>query len=187
LDFELGHLLVFLPAFGAWLAHGPVLRFRLFERLAQPLDGGLTFRGARVFGDNKTWRGALVMFAGALILTVALWQAAWYVSVLPEALRVRGPWAHGAVLGLAVVVGELPNSFVKRQLGVAPGARRASLGGALLSIYDQADFVLIGWLLLAPLWLMPLLELVACFVAVAIVHVGVSLIGRAIGARRTVL
>src|SRR6185503_17623995 len=103
LDFEPGHLVVFLPAFGAWLAHAPVLSFKLFEGLAAPLDGGLTFRGARVFGDNKTWRGALTMFAGTLVSTLLLWRLAWYKELLPSELLVRGAWAHGSLLGLAVV------------------------------------------------------------------------------------
>src|SRR6476660_10368096 len=36
-----------------------------------PLDGGLTFRGRRLFGDNKTLRGLIVMVpAGALALPI---------------------------------------------------------------------------------------------------------------------
>jgi len=187
LDFEPGHLVVFLPAFGAWLAHAPVLSFKLFEGLAAPLDGGLTFRGARVFGDNKTWRGALTMFAGTLVSTLLLWRLAWYKELLPSELLVRGAWAHGSLLGLAVVVGELPNSFIKRQLGISPGGHQDSRLGTLLSIFDQADFVLAAWLVFLPLWVMPVLELLASFAVVGLVHLGVSLVGRLIGARRTVL
>ena len=78
---------VFLPVLGAPLAHAPVLRFNLLPKLAQPIDGGRTVRGRRVFGANKTWRGAAVMFAGALGATVALERFRWYRERLPEALR----------------------------------------------------------------------------------------------------
>ena len=38
-----------------------VLKFRWLESLRVPLDGGATWRGRRIFGDNKTVRGAVVM------------------------------------------------------------------------------------------------------------------------------
>ena len=41
------------------------------QTFAVPLDGGLTFRGRRLFGDNKTLRGLIVMVpAGALALPI---------------------------------------------------------------------------------------------------------------------
>ena len=33
-------------------------------RFALPLDGGRTFRGRRLFGSNKTWKGFVVMVPG---------------------------------------------------------------------------------------------------------------------------
>jgi hypothetical protein len=51
---------VFLPLLGAFIAHAPVLRFNLLSALSRPIDGGGTIRGRRIFGDNKTWRGAMV-------------------------------------------------------------------------------------------------------------------------------
>jgi hypothetical protein len=47
-------LWVFLPVLGAYLAHAPVLRFDLLPSLKCPLDGGATFRGRRLLGDNKS-------------------------------------------------------------------------------------------------------------------------------------
>jgi hypothetical protein len=56
---------LFLPVLGAPLAHAPVLRYDLLPALKRPIDGGRTLGGRRILGDNKTWRGAAVMFAGA--------------------------------------------------------------------------------------------------------------------------
>jgi hypothetical protein len=50
-----------LPVLGAPVAHAPVLKWDLLAGLARPLDGGACLRGRRIFGDNKTWRGAAVM------------------------------------------------------------------------------------------------------------------------------
>ena len=43
--------------------HGAVIRFDWLRTLKTPMDFGLRFRGRRLFGDNKTWRGAVVMIA----------------------------------------------------------------------------------------------------------------------------
>jgi hypothetical protein len=171
-------LLVFVPVLGAPLLHAPVLRYDLLGALKRPIDGG-----SSLFGDNKTWRGAIVMSTGVVALTLALsgWPAYW--DELPEELRSAGPLAVGALIGAGTVLGELPNSFLKRRLGIAPGARRRSPLGLVLTIFDQADFVPAIVLLLAPIWVMPLGVALAGFAIVVVVHLAINLVGYAIGAR----
>ncbi len=150
-------LLVFLPVLGAPLLHAPVLRYDLLRWLRQPLDGGATWRGRRIFGANKTVRGALVMLLGVLLATVvleALWPAWW--DALPRDLRDAGPVVVGALVGLGIVLGELPNSFLKRRLDIAPGSQRRSAGGLALTILDQGDLVVGVWIALLPVYGMPL-------------------------------
>ena len=165
-------LLVFLPVFGAVVLHAPVLRFDLLKALKRPIDGG---RGW--FGANKTWRGALVMFTGVFLATGVFWP------LMPDGLRDE-PWLLvGALIGAGTVLGELPNSFLKRRLGIGPGERRLTPAGVALIVYDQGDFVPAIALALLPVWAMPLETLALGFVAVAAVHFVVNLIGYAIGAR----
>jgi CDP-diglyceride synthetase len=178
---------VFLPVLGGALAHAPVLSLDLLKPLKRPLDGGATVRGRRVFGDNKTWRGAIVIVAGVVVATALLSLWDWWWQELPDGLRDAGPLLYGALLGLGVVVGELPNSFLKRQLDIAPGTQKRSLGGVLLSVYDQADFVLAVWLLLLPLWVMAPWQAAFVFAVVAVVHLVINLIGYAIGARKSLI
>jgi hypothetical protein len=86
------------------------------------------------------------------------------------------------LIGIGTVAGELPNSFLKRRLGIEPGERRMTRGGLALVVYDQADFVPGIAVALLPVWVMPLEVLAAGFVAVAAVHFGVNVVGYAIGA-----
>jgi hypothetical protein len=163
---------VFLPVLGAVVLHAPVLVFDLLKPLRRPIDGG-----RNVFGDNKTWRGALVMWTGTVLATGLAWP------LMPDELRDESRLLVGALIGAGVVLGELPNSFLKRRLGIAPGARRLTPAGIALIVYDQADFVPAIALALLPVWAMPLGTLLIGFVAVAAVHFAVNVIGYAIGAR----
>jgi hypothetical protein len=152
-----------------------VLRYDLLPGLKRPLDGG-----SGLFGRNKTWRGALMMSSGTFAASAALTRLEWFRDKLAPGLR-DDPLAYGALLGAAVVLGELPNSFLKRRLGVGPGER----GGLALALLDQADFVLGSWLMLAPLWRMRPHQVAEAFALVAAVHSGVNVVGYAIGARES--
>ena len=176
-------LWVFVPVLGAPILHAPVLTFDLLQGWKRPLDFGRCVRGRRLFGDNKTWRGAIVMFAGVLAAAVLLSLWPWYWHKLPDGIQDAGPWLYGTLLGLGVVLGELPNSFLKRRLGVAPGTRRRSAGGLLLSLYDQADFVLVIWVLLLPVWTMSVAQAAIAFGVVTAVHLLINVVGYAVGAR----
>jgi len=111
----------------AWLA-SPLSR-----RFARPLDGGLTVRGRRLLGDNKTLRGFLVMVP-ATAASFAFVSSArgcpacaglWPLS--PAEYAVLGAWA-----AFGFMLGELPNSFVKRQLDIGPGDAAGGGGSARL-------------------------------------------------------
>jgi CDP-2,3-bis-(O-geranylgeranyl)-sn-glycerol synthase len=103
----------------AWLA-SPWSR-----AFAIALDGGRTFRGRRILGDNKTLRGFVVMVpatAAAFALVAEVVGRGDAGSVGLWALGPGGYALAGAWAGFGFMAGELPNSFVKRQLEIAPGA-----------------------------------------------------------------
>ena len=144
-----------LPLIASGLVHLAVLKLDLLPALRRlPLDGGRTFRGQRLFGDNKTWRGAIVTIGTT---TVAAWAMAqlnacclhWPVLV-PFAETHAAAW--GLLLGTGYIVGELPNSFAKRQLAIAPGAPGRGLAGRVFWMIDQLDSLLGMLLFIAPVW-----------------------------------
>ena len=148
------------PVIVAGVLHMLVVRWNLFRRLARPIDGGRCWRGRRLLGDNKTWRGLLVMPAAAAILggTQGLLGGTWSFEAglsplsgtelmqrfgIPSQTAALGLLfaACGGAFGFAYVAGELPNSWLKRRLGIGPGeTRRDALGSVFLWI-DQADSV----------------------------------------------
>ena len=132
-----------LPLFFGLAAHGLCIRFGALRTLARPIS-------PRLFGANKTYRG---------ILCVAVGTALGFVLVRP-ALLARMDTARLAFVGLGVgaaaMAAELPNSFLKRRLGIAPGSQAGGARGAAFHVLDQIDLVVGAWAVLAwivaPTW-----------------------------------
>ena len=123
----------------------------LLRGLSRPMDGGVLFRdGKRLLGDNKTWKGFFGMIALTSIwLAIAGSLAGNFpdirdLSLIPfEELKVPfNAWFFGALWGLAYVLAELPNSFLKRRIGIAPGKNAKGMKGGLFMVLDQADSVI---------------------------------------------
>jgi len=129
------------------LVHSAWLRTAISQRLAIPLDGGARIRGRRIFGDNKTLRGFAVMIPAASMASLVL--AALLRSVAPNLaaglwpLSLIGTATLGAWAAVGFMLGELPNSFVKRQLDIAPGAApRGSVARVVAFLIDRYDSIL---------------------------------------------
>ena len=123
---------LFGPLFVGLIFHGLCIKFGWLRSLAVPIDRGALFRGRALFGANKTYRGVIV---------VALGSAAGYslqrlvLELQPAVLRgfpTFGLASFGFALGAAAMLSELPNSFLKRQLDIAPGAPGGGPAIALL-------------------------------------------------------
>ena len=121
-------------------------RTRISWRLAIPLDGGATLRGRRFLGQHKTLRGFVVMVPAAGVAFLILRQ----VAIASHSSLGRGIWQLspgsyallGMVAGLGFMLGELPNSFLKRQLGIRPGAAPSNLVGRIVfGTFDRLDSI----------------------------------------------
>jgi hypothetical protein len=123
---------------------------RFSHRLAVPLDFGKTFRGKRIFGANKTLRGFVVMVPATTVSFFLLGLAVSHDPDLASRLWPVGPWGFavlGLLAGLGFMLGELPNSFLKRQLGVRPGeAGRRWPAATIFFVLDRIDSI-VGMLL----------------------------------------
>jgi CDP-2,3-bis-(O-geranylgeranyl)-sn-glycerol synthase len=131
----------------AGLAHVLWLRSSLSARFRAPVDFNLTLGGRPVLGSNKMWRGFVVMppaaalsfwILGSLHDSLPAWIEAGMWRLSPERYALLG-----FASGLAFMAAELPNSFAKRQLGVAPGMAPRNRGlAAAFFIVDRVDSVL---------------------------------------------
>jgi CDP-diglyceride synthetase len=172
----------------AGLAQTAWLRSRASNRFALPLDFGATLRGRRIFGANKTWKGLVVMVPA---VGTAFWVLAAAIGLLrPSALAnlwslsPAGYFLLGCWAGLGFMLGELPNSFIKRQAGISPGM--PATGGiprVVSFVVDQTDSVLAALVALVlvvkvpwPAWIGILLAgpLVHWLFNVLLVHLGVK-------------
>jgi CDP-archaeol synthase len=175
-----------LPVMAAAAAHIVVLRFDLLRGLKLPLDLGLAPCGCRLFGDNKTWRGAAVMVVGSAA-AMAVQQRLRAPALELFDYGTVNAWLCGALLGLGFVLGELPNSFLKRRCGVAPGEQAEGSSYWLFTALDQADSVLGGLLALALVWSPPQSVVLAALVLCSLAHVGFNLVFVWVGLKRRAL
>jgi hypothetical protein len=177
-----------LPVFPTALVHGFCMKYGWLHFLNKPLDLGASFRGKRIFGDNKTWRGVVLYISCCTLGGAAqgLFQSAGWAPdwILFFDYRSKG-FLVGLLIGLGMSLGELPNSFLKRQMGTAPGFRVRGSWGVFFLVLDQIDMTLGIWVMLAllkrPSMEIFLLSLVLTFVA----HLGVSSAGYLLKMRET--
>ncbi len=177
------------PLLLAALAHGFCIRYEWFPYLKRPLDFGLYFRGKRVLGDNKTWRGLLIQ---VIFCTLGATIQGWLQEqgVVPPWLAFfdytkHGP-AVGFFLGLGMTIGELPNSFLKRQLDIPPGQRSGGGWGVLFFFLDQVDLTLGIWLFFFFIVRPPALLVLWSLVLTVALHLAVSSVGYVLRMRKSI-
>jgi CDP-diglyceride synthetase len=124
-------LLLSIPLVVGGVLHMIVVKKDVLSYLKKPIH-------PRWFGHNKTWRGFFVM----PLLTwpgVLLGQGLEGFVDLSRPLLTSVPsWQLALVLGLGYCLAELPNSFMKRRLGIKEGQTSENLKWVFV-IIDQAD------------------------------------------------
>jgi CDP-archaeol synthase len=175
------------PVLVAGLGQVLVLKTGLLPGMAVPLDRGLHWRGKPLLGPRKTWRGVVIMTTLSALVAGAQARA----SRRSERLRALSPfdyerinpWFLGIALGLGYCLAELPNSFVKRRLDIAPAAR-ANRFAWLQYLVDQSDSVAGCLVALRFFYKLSWVETGLAFAAGLVIHVGVDQLMHALGVKR---
>ena len=142
LDPLLCALSVIVPFFVGGLFQTWFLKHPVSDKFSAPIDRGVTLMGQPLLGPNKTWRGFVVLIPVVTVL--------FGLQGLVLAENTEGIWAltdaQWLLLGflsvLAYSLGELPNSFIKRRLGIAAGqSPESAVGSKVALIVDQLDSI----------------------------------------------
>lgn len=146
-----------------------------------PIDGGKIWRGKRVLGEHKTWRGII---AGVIVSTLILFlqvvlymnfEWAQYVSsgldytTLPVLLL-------GPLFALGALGGDAVESFVKRQKDIPSGNAWVP--------FDQLDYIIGGVLVSLFFVTLSLAQYAWIFVVWFLMHIIASYIGYRLGMKK---
>lgn len=140
----------------------------------KPLDFKKTFRGKRILGDGKTWRGLIIgLIAGTLF--GLMWYLISQSGPLSETyyevfdFMIKEPF-FGFYLAAGALFGDIVASFFKRQMGYGRGAPMWGV--------DQLDFIF-GALLFAFLFVQDKI-IIEEAIAIIIITPAIHLIGNQI-------
>ena len=101
-------------------------KLKVFRFLKKPIDNNKKLKdGNRILGDNKTWKG----FIGYIVFNIifsCLFGFIWKLANIEDlnyfyinhANTITYNILIGFLLGLFYALFELPNSFIKRRLGI---------------------------------------------------------------------
>jgi len=180
---------LFSPLLVGLALHGFCIKFNGLAFLCQPIDRGRKFHGKRVFGDNKTYRGIVVVGLGTAIgfglQSLLLHQIASIRSIELFDYAFSKAVAVGVAVGIAAMLSELPNSFIKRRFEIEPGGAARGWKGLLFYIYDQIDFLVGAWIVLAIVVPVTVERVLLSSGFLLVAHQLMSSAGHALGMRRT--
>ena len=138
-----------LSAIVAGLANSIFCKLNILSVLKKPIDNGKILKDKkRIFGNNKTWKGLIGYIILNTIFSIIfgfIWKYTkleylnyFYINHNNELLY---NLLIGFLLGLFYALFELPNSFIKRRLGIKEGKTTKDIYKVLFIFLDQADSI----------------------------------------------
>ena len=159
--------LYFLPAGFANMAPLFANKIPGLNKWQTPMDFGKSYKGVRIFGQNKSFRG---LACGIVLAGLAAYVIYQFSS---PAYNVTTYVVGGALMGLGALLGDAVESFFKRRAGIKPGNAWFP--------FDQLDYIIGGLLVSYPV-LTPsastILRVIALYFGL---HLLVSYIGYLLG------
>lgn len=128
----------YLPAGNANMAPVFASKIKWLDKLNIPIDFGATFRGKRLFGDNKTVRGFVAgYFAAWIAIVLQVWLFNNYQAMRDFSIfdySHMNIWLFALIFSFGALGGDAIASFFKRQLDIQPGKSWFP--------FDQIDWIL---------------------------------------------
>jgi len=163
-----------LPSILANIAPIPTSKIPALKKYNTPLDFGKTYRGKRIFGTNKTWRG---LVAGILAATLIFWlqqlaveRYGWAAHLTSQLDYTQLPTLIlGPLFAIGALGGDAIESFFKRQHGIPPG------GGWFP--WDQLDSVLGTAVVVLPYIVLSVSQYILLIALMPVIHLISTRIG----------
>lgn len=137
-----------------------------------PVDFEKNWKGQRIFGDNKTWRGIFSAILAAFLwfaLQKLLFENSDFLKKISFFDYSLMPFYYSFLVGLGVILGDLIKSFFKRRAGIASGKPWIP--------FDQIDYLLGGIVFGLYFFVPSALELFLILFSGIILHILFNLIG----------
>ena len=132
-----------MPVILAGVSNMVVVKQKWFKNIAKPMDNGKVLKdGKRILGNNKTWLGFFTMVVCSIITHLA-WGLLCKISDGLYAMNQLYLYYDntllynllvGAVMGVAYMLFELPNSFIKRRLEIPDGKTERGVKGKIFFV-----------------------------------------------------
>lgn len=170
----------FLPAGAANAVPVFAAKVRGLRDLNYPMDFNRRFRGERIFGEHKTWRGFLsgILIATLIVLVqILLHRNSAQLRSFIDAVNYCD-WrllCLGPLMGGGALVGDAIESFFKRQVGIKPGQSWFP--------FDQTDYILGGLLASSILVRLSTVQYLSIFATWFVIHLVATYIGYRVGLR----
>jgi len=156
------HVYLFIiPGIIGNVLHMFVVKKNLFPGIAKPLS-------AKLFGKNKTFRGFLFLplAMGLVCILESIFFGPFSKNHLTDLFI-------GLGLGFVYMLSELPNSFVKRQLGIATGESSANY--KFLQLFtDKTDSLIGACVFYFFMMKMQVWEIILLFLISLLLHFSIS-------------
>ncbi|XOB41306.1 MAG: CDP-archaeol synthase [Candidatus Nealsonbacteria bacterium] len=133
----LSSLYFFLPAYFTNMTPPLAKRFRVFDFLDKPIDSNKTFNNKPILGVHKTWRGiatGIIVGISVACLQKWLYQFSWIKEISFFDYERINILILGLLLSSGALFGDLIFAFIKRRLGLKPGAKFIP--------FDQINYVI---------------------------------------------
>ena len=145
---------------------------KLLPKLDKPVDLNRKFRGRRILGDHKTFRG---LISGSLVGTIIYVAQIFFYSRFNFIQEIsffdysQSFLLIGLIMGFGALFGDMVKSFFKRQLDFKPGQS--------WFFFDQVDW-LIGSLILSWPFTKVSITIILLTIAIGVIsHVIVKFLG----------
>lgn len=164
----------FLPAGAANAAPIVAAKLPYLSKLSAPIDFGKKYRGRRILGEHKTWRGLVtgIVVATVVVYGQQLLSQGAYIEFIPEdaeSYLFYSPLLLGFLFGFGALAGDAVESFFKRQKNVPAGKAWFP--------FDQLDYIVGGCLAAAVLVQLRLEEYAVILAIWFVMHLLFSYIG----------